>query len=68
VPIGDQFTMGPADSIDAVKLLNPKRVAPCHYNTWPPIQQDAQAWAQQVRSHTAAEPVVLAPGERISLG
>jgi L-ascorbate metabolism protein UlaG (beta-lactamase superfamily) len=33
--------MGPEDSIDAVKLLNPKRVAPCHYNTWPPIAQDA---------------------------
>jgi L-ascorbate metabolism protein UlaG (beta-lactamase superfamily) len=68
VPIGDQFTMGPADSIDAVKLLNPKRVAPCHYNTWPPIEQDAEAWARQVRSHTAAEPIVLKPGGKIKLG
>jgi L-ascorbate metabolism protein UlaG (beta-lactamase superfamily) len=68
VPIGDRFTMGPSDSIDAVKLLNPKRVAPCHYNTWPPIEQDAQAWAAQVRSHTAAEPIVLEPGEKIRLG
>ena len=41
-PIGDLYTMGPDDSIDAVKLLNPKRVAPCHYNTWPPIAQDAR--------------------------
>ena len=39
LPIGDQFTMGPADSLEAIKLLNPKRVAPCHYNTWPPIEQ-----------------------------
>jgi L-ascorbate metabolism protein UlaG (beta-lactamase superfamily) len=67
LPIGDRFTMGPADSIDAIKFLSPKRVAPCHYNTWPPIEQDAAAWASQVRSHTAAEPMVLAPGERISL-
>lgn len=67
VPIGDLFTMGPDDSIDAVKLLNPKRVAPCHYNTWPPIEQDARAWAEQVRSHTAAEPIVLEPGEKIRL-
>jgi L-ascorbate metabolism protein UlaG (beta-lactamase superfamily) len=37
LPIGDLYTMGPEDSIDAVKLLAPKRVAPCHYNTWPPI-------------------------------
>ena len=67
VPIGDLFTMGPEDSIDAIKLLNPKRVAPCHYNTWPPIAQDAQAWAGKVRSHTAAEPLVLEPGEKIRL-
>jgi L-ascorbate metabolism protein UlaG (beta-lactamase superfamily) len=48
--------------------LNPKRVAPCHYNTWPPIAQDAEAWASRVRSHTAAEPIVLRPGEKIKLG
>ncbi len=67
LPIGDLYTMGPDDSIDAVKLLNPKRVAPCHYNTWPPIAQDAAAWAERVRSHTAAEPVVLQPGGKITL-
>jgi L-ascorbate metabolism protein UlaG (beta-lactamase superfamily) len=67
LPIGDLFTMGPDDSIDAIKLLNPKRVAPCHYNTWPPIAQDAAEWANHVRSHTAAEPVVLQPGEKIVL-
>jgi L-ascorbate metabolism protein UlaG (beta-lactamase superfamily) len=65
VPIGDQFTMGPADAVEATKVLNPKRVAPCHYNTWPPIAQDAQAWAQQIRMYTAADPVVLEPGEKI---
>jgi L-ascorbate metabolism protein UlaG (beta-lactamase superfamily) len=67
LPIGDLFTMGPADSIDAIKLLNPKRVAPCHYNTWPPIAQDARAWAERVRSHSAAEPIVLEPGGAITL-
>jgi L-ascorbate metabolism protein UlaG (beta-lactamase superfamily) len=67
LPIGDLFTMGPDDSIDAVKLLNPKRVAPCHYNTWPPIAQDARAWAKRVRSHTAAEPIVLEPGGTFTL-
>ncbi len=67
LPIGDMFTMGPEDSIDAIKLLNPKRVAPCHYNTWPPIAQDAAAWAATVQSHTAATPVVLEPGGVINL-
>jgi L-ascorbate metabolism protein UlaG (beta-lactamase superfamily) len=67
LPIGDQFTMGPEDSIEAVKLLNPKRVLPCHYNTWPPIEQDANAWAAAVKRQTAAEPIVLAPGGSIEI-
>jgi L-ascorbate metabolism protein UlaG (beta-lactamase superfamily) len=67
VPIGDLYTMGPEESVEAIKLLNPKRVAPCHYNTWPPIAQDGAAWAERVKSQTRAEPVVLEPGGRISL-
>ena len=67
LPIGDLFTMGPEDSIEAIKLIEPKRVSPCHYGTWPPIQQDPQAWAERVRTHTRAEPVVLAPGEKVTL-
>jgi L-ascorbate metabolism protein UlaG (beta-lactamase superfamily) len=67
LPIGDLYTMGPDDSIDAIRLLSPKRVAPCHYNTWPPIAQDARGWADRVRSHTAAEPFVLEPGGKITL-
>ena len=62
LPIGDQFTMGPADSLEAIKLLNPKRVAPCHYNTWPPIEQNAEEWAGLVRIHSGADPIVLEPG------
>ena len=67
LPIGDLFTMGPADSIEAIKLIQPRRVVPSHYNTWPPIQQDAEAWANRVRQETAAEPIVLPPGGKLSL-
>ncbi len=67
LPIGDLFTMGVEDSIDALKLLEPKRVAPAHYNTWPPIEQNAAVWAERVRSETHAEPIVLEPGGKISL-
>lgn len=67
VPIGDQFTMGPAGSLEAIKLLAPKNVLPCHYNTWPPIQQDATAWVESVKQHTVAEPHVLEPGQSISI-
>lgn len=67
LPIGDLFTMGPAQSIDAIRLLTPRTVVPCHYNTWPPIEQDANEWAETVRQQTTAEPHVLVPGETFTL-
>ncbi|HEX4132590.1 MAG TPA: metal-dependent hydrolase [Pirellulales bacterium] len=67
LPIGDLFTMGPDDALEAVKLLVPKQVVPSHFNTWPPIEQDAHAWAHRVTSETGAVPSVLKPGEMLSL-
>jgi L-ascorbate metabolism protein UlaG (beta-lactamase superfamily) len=63
LPIGDNYTMGPDDSLRAIKLLQPKKVLPIHYNTFDLIAQDAAAWAARVRQETQAEPVVLKPGE-----
>jgi len=63
VPIGDNFTMGPADALRAVKLLQPQHVIPIHYNTFDLIAQDAQAWRSQVESQTSAKVHVLKPGE-----
>ena len=67
LPIGDLFTMGPEDSVEAVKLLNCKRVVPCHYNTWPPLAQDAARWAEHIRTQTASEPLVLELGTPTSI-
>lgn len=67
VPIGDNFTMGPEDALRAVKLINPKRVIPDHYNTWPLIEQDAEAWSLQVQAETSAQPLILNPGESCEL-
>jgi L-ascorbate metabolism protein UlaG (beta-lactamase superfamily) len=63
LPIGDNFTMGPADALRAVKLLQPQHVIPIHYNTFDLITQDAQAWRSQVESQTSAKVHVLKPGE-----
>src|SRR5438067_7606862 len=63
LPIGDNFTMGPDDALRAVKLLQPRQVLPIHYNTWELIAQDAAAWAARVRQETETQPVVLTPGE-----
>jgi L-ascorbate metabolism protein UlaG (beta-lactamase superfamily) len=63
LPIGDFFTMGPDDALRAVKFLRPKVVIPSHYNTFPPIQQDAAKFKEQVEANTQAKCVVLQPGE-----
>jgi L-ascorbate metabolism protein UlaG (beta-lactamase superfamily) len=67
LPIGDNYTMGPDDSIRAIKFITPKKVIPIHYGTWPIIDQDASAWAERVKSQTTAEPIVLQPGQEITL-
>src|SRR4051812_17003159 len=67
LPIGDNFTMGPDDAVRAVKLIQPKKVVPIHYNTFPLIQQDPQAWASRVRLDTEATPVVLQPGQKVEV-
>lgn len=67
LPIGDLFTMGIDESIRAIRLIEPRRVLPTHYGTWPPIEQDAEAWAQRVRDETSAEPSLLAVGQTIDI-
>ncbi len=67
LPIGDNFTMGPDDALQAVKFIKPKVVVPCHYNTWPPIQQDANAWAKRVTAETDTQAIVMKVEESYTL-
>ena len=60
LPIGDRFTMGPQDAVRAIEFIEPKVVIPCHYDTWPPIQQDAGAFAAAVGDRARVE--ALKPG------
>lgn len=68
LPIGDVFTMGPEDALEAVRLVRPRVVLPSHYGTWPPIAQDAVAWAGRVAAETPAEARVLEPGGSVTIG
>jgi L-ascorbate metabolism protein UlaG (beta-lactamase superfamily) len=62
LPIGDCFTMGPADALRAVELIRPRLVIPTHCSAFDVIQQDAAAFAAQVEK-LGAQAVVLKPGE-----
>ena len=61
--IGGHYTMDRFDGVEAARLVGASTVIPCHYNTFPPIQTDAQAFAADVASAGAGRVVVLEPGE-----
>jgi len=62
VPIGGHYTMDRYDAVTAVGLIEPQQVIPCHYNTFPPIETDAQAFRSDVQNAGFSEVVVLDPG------
>jgi len=63
VPIGGHYTMDRHDAVVACELIGAKTVIPCHYNTFPPIETDAEAFKADVESATGSQVVILAPGE-----
>ena len=62
VPIGGHYTMDRYDAVTAVESIEPQQVIPCHYNTFPPIETDAQAFKDDVQNAGFAEVVILDPG------
>jgi L-ascorbate metabolism protein UlaG (beta-lactamase superfamily) len=67
VPIGGHYTMDPEDAAEAVRLIEPAQVIPCHYNTFPPIEQDAEQFGRLVSAVCSSETVVLSPDQSLSL-
>ncbi|MDY0408664.1 metal-dependent hydrolase [Virgibacillus soli] len=64
IPIGDNFTMGPEDALLAADWVKAKMVVPVHYNTFPPIEQDPDKFASQVKT---GEGKVLKVGEVLEM-
>ncbi|HET9002195.1 MAG TPA: metal-dependent hydrolase [bacterium] len=62
LPIGDNFTMGPEDAAAAAKFLRARTVIPEHYNTWPVIAQDPEAFKRKVEGSTESKVVILTSG------
>jgi L-ascorbate metabolism protein UlaG (beta-lactamase superfamily) len=62
VCIGGHYTMDRHDAVLAAELVGSKQVIPCHYDTFPPIETDAQAFKSDVESKTSSEVVILDPG------
>src|SRR3954452_7299379 len=66
--IGGHYTMDRHDAVHAAELVGARTVIPCHYNTFPPIETDAQAFKSEVETRTSgegrrqSEVVILQPG------
>ena len=67
VPIGGHYTMDRFDAVVAAELLGAPQIIPIHYDTFPPIETDAQAFKADVQGTGSASVVVLAPGEALEL-
>jgi L-ascorbate metabolism protein UlaG (beta-lactamase superfamily) len=66
VPIGGHYTMDRIDAVTACEFIGAATVIPCHYDTFPPIETDVQAFKSDVESETSSEVVILEPGETFS--
>jgi L-ascorbate metabolism protein UlaG (beta-lactamase superfamily) len=62
LPIGDNFTMGIEDAVEAAKLVRPDVVIPMHYNAYDVIKQDPNRFAKLVEAEDI-NCVILKPGE-----
>ena len=61
--IGGHYTMDRFDAVVAAELVGADQIIPCHYNTFPPIETDAQAFKSDVQNAGFAEVIVLDPGQ-----
>jgi L-ascorbate metabolism protein UlaG (beta-lactamase superfamily) len=67
IPIGGHYTMDRHDAVIAAELVGATTVIPCHFDTFPPIETDAQAYKAEVEAKTSSKAEVLAPGETFSV-
>ncbi|MEX0620559.1 MAG: metal-dependent hydrolase [Solirubrobacterales bacterium] len=66
LPIGGHYTMDREDAAFAAGLIGAKQVMPLHYNTFPPIEADVEAFGEDLISK-GVEPVIIEPGEEVTL-
>jgi L-ascorbate metabolism protein UlaG (beta-lactamase superfamily) len=62
LPIGGHYTMDRFDAVEAARFVGADLVIPCHYNTFPPIETDAEAFKADVQQAGISEVAVLDPG------
>jgi L-ascorbate metabolism protein UlaG (beta-lactamase superfamily) len=64
--IGGHYTMDRIDAVTAAEFVGARTVIPCHYNTFPPIETDPEAFKAEVEARTSSKVQILQPGESFS--
>lgn len=67
LPIGGHYTMDRHDAVAAAEFVGAGTVIPMHYDTFPAIATDADAFKSDVESKTSSQVVLLKPGETHSV-
>ena len=65
LPIGGTYTMNGDEAAQAAAMIHPREVIPMHYNTFPDIMADPQAFAGKVPAEVAV--VILQSSEKETL-
>lgn len=66
LPIGDNYTMGPEDTVKAARFLKAKTIIPVHYNTWPIIAQNPKYLKERAAKENVSIKMIN-PGESVEL-
>jgi L-ascorbate metabolism protein UlaG (beta-lactamase superfamily) len=66
LPIGGHYTMDRHDAVVAAEMVGAGTVIPMHYDTFPTIGADAEAFKSEVEAGTSSQVVILKPGETYS--
>ncbi|MFC4809297.1 metal-dependent hydrolase [Paenibacillus sp. GCM10023250] len=66
LPIGDFYTMGPEDGLQAAEWYNAKLTVPIHHSTFPGINQDAELFVRQLEER-GLKGKAMAPGDELDV-
>ena len=64
LPIGDLYTMNPAEAAYACRLMNPRMVIPMHYGTFPVLTGTPKEFIEATRDHDL-KVITMNPGDTI---
>src|SRR3954462_1700127 len=68
LPIAGHYTVDRRDAVGAAEFVGAGTVIPMHYDTFPAIGTDAQAFKSDVEAKTSSTVVVLEPGQSHTTG